>query len=347
VRTTQSGISSGVEHVSSGVKSSVKTIRQTALRSGMHTQLSMRSFDNKSGTDSSGQQRESAPGKPLASRSFSDGVIREESDDENYEASYQRDGIGRSDSEEVFDGIEEDGLENGVNNEQTAECDGNDDSQRTTSRTTEYADQDIDFVGVSSGKKITDDLAEVRDKMHELTWHLFDDHTYVMKNPNAVFFNDLKKGRSKSQDPSKEFDKYLHLGKYSHANPFVARVGTYVEPIVSSMYSILCFFRAGFNIVTWRDPFLTFLLSFFLMIASLVLFFFPWYVGCRWAIDDAQELTILLFAFAGGSSCSSWVCWSSVPKTGPFEFSASKDIYRKHPRRNLTMGAPRFSRSFR
>jgi hypothetical protein len=64
---------------------------------------------------------------------------------------------------------------------------------------------------MQTGKKITDDLAEVRDKMHELTWHLFDDHTYVMRHPNAVFFNDLKKGRIKSQDPSKEMDKYLHV----------------------------------------------------------------------------------------------------------------------------------------
>lgn len=66
------------------------------------------------------------------------------------------------------------------------------------------------------------------------------------------------------------------MGKYSHSNPFVARVGTYVEPIISSIYSILCLFRAGFNLFTWRDPFLTFLLSFVCGLASIILFFFPW-----------------------------------------------------------------------
>jgi hypothetical protein len=147
VRTTQSGISSGVEHVSSGVKSSVKSIRHSARRSSINTQVSMRSFDNKSGTDSSGQKRESAPGKQHSGRSFSEGAIPEESDDEADERLYQRDGSGRFDSEEVFEGNEEVGLENGIENEHTAECEGTEAFQSTT-----YADQDIDVTGPSSGR---------------------------------------------------------------------------------------------------------------------------------------------------------------------------------------------------
>jgi hypothetical protein len=68
----------------------------------------------------------------------------------------------------------------------------------------------------------------------------------------------------------------LHIGQYSHPNPFVARVGTYVEPIIGSSYSLLCLFRAGFNVVTWRDPMLTFWLSFGCSVLAVILWFFPW-----------------------------------------------------------------------
>jgi len=140
-----------------------------------------------------------------------------------------------------------------------------------------FPEQNIDIQGPSTGKKLTDDLAEIKDKMHELTWHLFDDHTYVLKHPNALFFGESSKPTKRQKpDPTKKLDKYLHMGQYSHSNPFVARVGMYVEPITGSTYSILCLFRAGFNVVTWRDPMLTFWLSFFCGLLSLVLFFFPW-----------------------------------------------------------------------
>lgn len=140
-----------------------------------------------------------------------------------------------------------------------------------------FPEQNIDIQGPSNGKKLTDDLAEIKDKMHELTWHLFDDQTYVIKNPNALFFGEsTKPSKRKKSDPTKKLDKYLHMGQYSHSNPFVARVGMYVEPIIGSSYSILCLFRAGFNVVTWRDPMLTFWLSLICGILSIILFFFPW-----------------------------------------------------------------------
>jgi hypothetical protein len=176
-----------------------------------------------------------------------------------------------------------------------------------------FPEQNIDIQGPSTGKKLTDDLDEIKDKMHELTWHLFDDHTYVIKNPNAVFFGESKKPEKwRKSDPSKQLNKYLHMGQYSHSNPFVSRVGKctsfrlpqelfrfeiwrnayyltmhfllllyhftglYVEPIIGSSYSILCLFRAGFNVVTWRDPMLTFWLSFSCGIIAIILFVFPW-----------------------------------------------------------------------
>jgi hypothetical protein len=140
-----------------------------------------------------------------------------------------------------------------------------------------FPQQDIDVEGPQSSKKLTDDLAEVKDKMHELTWHLFDDHPYVVKNSNTLFFGDAKKNEKRRKaDVKKELDRFLGLGKYSYSNPFVSRVGLYVEPIIGSAYSFLCLFRAGFNVVTWRDPMLTFWVSFFCGILVVVLFVFPW-----------------------------------------------------------------------
>jgi putative membrane protein len=141
-----------------------------------------------------------------------------------------------------------------------------------------YPEQNIDIDGPSSGKKLTDEFAEIKDKMHEVTWHLFNDKTYVMKNPDSLFFGQGKKPekRRKAVDVSQKLDKLLHVGQYSHSNPFIARLGLFGEPIISSVYSFLCLFRAIFNVYTWRDPMLTFWLSIFGVILAAILFIFPW-----------------------------------------------------------------------
>jgi X-X-X-Leu-X-X-Gly heptad repeat protein len=141
-----------------------------------------------------------------------------------------------------------------------------------------YPEQNIDIDGPSSGKKLTDEFAEIKDKMHEVTWHLFDDKTYEMKDPESLFFGQGKKPekRRKAMDVSQKLDKLLHVGQYSHSNPFIARLGLFVEPIISSVYSFLCLFRAVFNVYTWRDPMLTFWLSVFGIVLAAILFVFPW-----------------------------------------------------------------------
>lgn len=190
-------------------------------------------------------------------------------------------------------------------------------------------DQDIDIQGPSTGRKLTEDLAEARDKMHELTWHRFNDHTYVLKNRNALFFEESKKPEKwRKKNTAKLMDRYLHMGKYSHNNPFVARVGTYVQPIVSSIYGVLCLFRALFNVMTWRDPSLTFLLSFFCGVSSIVLFFFPWriflfFVGFyvvgpqNWAIRILREQGHLPPVQRRQKATEDMSVWDEVPTNVP------------------------------
>ena len=267
VRPIQSGISSGVGHVSSSVghMSSVAghmTHQVMAMPSGMRrrsvlgsnlSQIPLNEINRDSFDDSS-------DGNDFASSDESVGFSiprhRRQTSQTSQESAYSR----------QDDDLMHVKSSNSLNS-QNDKIDPN----------LAYPEQDIDVQGPSSGKKIPDDLAEIKDKMHELTWHLFDDYAYVVKNPNAVFFGEAQKPEKRRKtNVSKQLDKYLHIGQYSHPNPFVARVGTYVEPIIGSSYSLLCLFRAGFNVVTWRDPMLTFWLSFGCGILAIVLWFFPW-----------------------------------------------------------------------
>ena len=143
-------------------------------------------------------------------------------------------------------------------------------------RAKEWPEQNIDIEGPSTGKKLTDDLADIKDKMHEMSWHLFDDRNYKVHSKSLYFGDSKKPEKRRKKSVSKSLDKLLQVGQYSHSNPLVSRVGLYVEPIIGSVYSFLCIFRAGFNVVTWRDPMLTFWLSFFGGILCVVLFIFPW-----------------------------------------------------------------------
>jgi len=75
---------------------------------------------------------------------------------------------------------------------------------------------------------------------------------------------------------NRELQKLLNVGSFSHGNPFIARAGLYIAPIVGLALSFLSVFRASFNIWTWRDPFLSFWFSIFGILLAFILFIFPW-----------------------------------------------------------------------
>eukprot|EP00523_Entomoneis_sp_CCMP467_P005601 CAMPEP_0168752120 /NCGR_PEP_ID=MMETSP0724-20121128/18218_1 /TAXON_ID=265536 /ORGANISM="Amphiprora sp., Strain CCMP467" /LENGTH=1229 /DNA_ID=CAMNT_0008800351 /DNA_START=20 /DNA_END=3710 /DNA_ORIENTATION=+ len=140
-------------------------------------------------------------------------------------------------------------------------------------------EQDMDWRNPnSSNAKITDELERIRDKMHELTWNNFNDRVYVIKDPaNSFYFGETKKReRRRTKHLSRKLDKLLGLKSYSNSNPIVSRLSLFVEPMIMAVYGFLSFFRAGFNIMSWQDPYLTFLLFIFLCVLSIVLFLLPW-----------------------------------------------------------------------
>jgi len=141
--------------------------------------------------------------------------------------------------------------------------------------------QDVDVVVEDNGGKLTDDLQNIKEQMHELSYHYFNDKAYVIKDKEARFaYGNLKRQEKKIKkgeyNAAKELDRILNIGFYSHSNPVVARIGLYIEPLVGASYSALCLFRAVFNLFTWRDPYLSFWVSLICGISMIVLFVFPW-----------------------------------------------------------------------
>ena len=145
-------------------------------------------------------------------------------------------------------------------------------------------DQDLDWNDDdSNNEKLTDSLERIKYKMHSVTWQSFNDVVYEIKNPQSVYFFEAKnigkrpqKKEKKKDQLDKKLDKLLGVKKYSSSNPLVSRLGLYVEPMVDGVLGYLCLFRALFNVMTWQDPYLTFLLSVALLLLALVLFIFPW-----------------------------------------------------------------------
>ena len=142
-------------------------------------------------------------------------------------------------------------------------------------------EQDIDRRGDGSkDKSLVEDLQEVKFKMHDFTFQLFNDQAYAIKDPGSVYYGQSQPSRRASrraaEDVSKQLDKLLGLGEYSSGNMIVSRVAPFVEPVVGAANGFLSLFRALFNIFTWRDPFLSFWVTLLSAMLAAILFVFPW-----------------------------------------------------------------------
>ena len=175
--------------------------------------------------------------------------------------------------------------------------------------------QDMDVMN-KGDKKIVDVLAEVRHKLHGFTLHCFNDRVYKISDPvetdeiNPTLAGDsnsptntssknknkaemsrsptvrhgspetksgskrAKAGRKRSRKD--EYDRLLGVDKYSHGNPWIAKLGLVVQPIIEIALEWLCLFRALFNIFTWQDPMLSFWFSIALPVIAVALHLFPW-----------------------------------------------------------------------
>jgi len=129
-------------------------------------------------------------------------------------------------------------------------------------------------------------LERISNKIHSITLHTFHDHAYAIKNPNARYFTEKKiietqrrtdrMKRRNQRNVSKKLDELLEVGAFSGNGPIIDRVGLILEPMMSSIYSFVCLFRANFNLATWQDPYHTFWFYLFVLVLTIILFFIPW-----------------------------------------------------------------------
>lgn len=161
--------------------------------------------------------------------------------------------------------------------------------------------QDINF-RKKSDKKTTLVLQEARHKVHGVLLHLFNDRVYKIDDTISTFERKAKiskRGQTSTRKLNKkvsnasvhgtndavntvatkdEYNKLLGTDKYSHSTPWMSRIGVYMQPIVEIALEWLCFFRALFNVFTWRDPILSFWVSILGPIVVVILHLFPWRV---------------------------------------------------------------------
>jgi hypothetical protein len=143
-------------------------------------------------------------------------------------------------------------------------------------------------------------LDEARHKVHGVLLHLFNDRAYKYPDKRQESIKKLSPARSTRNLTSKiksqrhldidedseedvckeaiknEYDKLLGVGRYSHPNVFISRLGLVVQPIIEIATGWLCLFRSLFNIFTWKDPILSFWISMFGPIMIIILHSFPW-----------------------------------------------------------------------
>ena len=129
----------------------------------------------------------------------------------------------------------------------------------------------------TNDKAIADQLEEVRQNLHKATFNLFDDKSYVIKDPNAPTWH--SNGRKKSDmknDVKRDLDRLLGVGQFSSTNMLLGRIMAFAAPIMDMITIFLSAYRVLFNIFTWRDPFLSFWVSVGCILVLYVLLLFPW-----------------------------------------------------------------------
>ena len=119
-------------------------------------------------------------------------------------------------------------------------------------------------VFVKSRKSLKEEIIQNKNLLHKMTMRLFDDRTYIVNEDDA--------GHSAGEEAA--LNQAIGTNKYK--SPIVAKIAEYVAPGLEGLKVGLSVWRAGFNLFTWQDPFLTSLFFFGLASFLCVLLVFPW-----------------------------------------------------------------------
>lgn len=119
-------------------------------------------------------------------------------------------------------------------------------------------------ISVKSRTTLKDDIIRFKLKLHNFTMRFFDDRMFIVDK----------------EDPEYSIGKAqaLHqaIGTNKYNGPITAKIALYGAPGLESLKIMLSLFRAVFNLFTWRDPILTSIFLFGVMLLLCVLLVFPW-----------------------------------------------------------------------
>mmetsp|Transcript_9560 Transcript_9560/g.15843 ORF Transcript_9560/g.15843 Transcript_9560/m.15843 type:complete len:532 (+) Transcript_9560:89-1684(+) len=119
-------------------------------------------------------------------------------------------------------------------------------------------------VYVKSRKTLKEEIIHNKNLLHKMTNRIFDDRMFIVNE----------------EDPGYSANEELALnnaiGTNKHKNPMVAKMAEYIGPALEGVKVGLSVWRAGFNLFTWSDPFLTFLFLCGCIFLLCILIVFPW-----------------------------------------------------------------------
>mmetsp|Transcript_19924 Transcript_19924/g.41899 ORF Transcript_19924/g.41899 Transcript_19924/m.41899 type:complete len:1150 (+) Transcript_19924:42-3491(+) len=131
-------------------------------------------------------------------------------------------------------------------------------------RTKEFLPEQDASIRVKKKMTLKQEILHNKDLMHRMSMRLFDDRLFIINDddPNYSIGGEVVLDNA--------------IGTHKHNNPMVAKMGEYMAPLLEIMKVGLSVWRAGFNLFTWRDPFLSFLFLFGNTFLLVVLIIFPW-----------------------------------------------------------------------
>lgn len=120
-------------------------------------------------------------------------------------------------------------------------------------------------VFVKSRKSLKEEIIHNKNLMHKMSMRLFDDRLYIINENDAG---------THAAGEEVALNQAIGLNKYK--SPIMAKIAEYAAPGLEGLKVGLSVWRVGFNLFTWRDPFLTSLFLFGVTFLLCVLVFFPW-----------------------------------------------------------------------
>jgi hypothetical protein len=118
-------------------------------------------------------------------------------------------------------------------------------------------------VFVKARRTLKEDILHNKDLLHKYSMRLFDDRMFIVPESDGA-----------AAGETMALNQAIGTNKYK--SPIVAKIAEYVAPGLEGLKVGLSVWRSGFNLFTWRDPFLTSLFFFAVVVVLCVLIVFPW-----------------------------------------------------------------------